>query len=114
MGKSWWHLQASGQEQRSASGGTEGIRGYSQTDQPCLLWDTQDSRDGKEMQLSLLMLNVGGISKDAGVGKMGQHPLGRGSPECALCLHSFCVRLTNRDCLSIEPLFLVCRFRRTG
>lgn len=42
--------------------------GYSQMDQSCLLWDTRDSGVGKEMQLSLLMLNVGGIFKDVCVG----------------------------------------------
>lgn len=44
--------------------GSRGHMGYSQMDQSCLLWDTRDSGVGKEMQLSLLMLNVGGIFKD--------------------------------------------------
>lgn len=33
--------------------GSRGHLGHSQTDQPCLLWDTRDSRHGKEMHLSL-------------------------------------------------------------
>lgn len=56
VGKSWWHLQASDEEQRSASWEAEGIG-------VTLSWTSfasrghTDSRDGKEMQL---LLNVGG------------------------------------------------------
>lgn len=80
--------------------------GYSQMDQYRLLWDTRDSRDGKEMHLSLPILNVGGgLLKMWGVwGKRWQHPLVRGSPECMLCLHSFCMRITKQALLSREPL----------
>lgn len=69
MGKSWWHLQASSEEQRSASWGAEGIWVTLRQTSPASCGTHEIADMGRKCtSLSLPMLNVGGIFLNVGVG----------------------------------------------
>lgn len=92
--------------------GSRGHLGYSQTHQPCLLWDTRESRHGKEMHFSRPMLNVGGIFKDVGVGKMEPASTSERQPQmCTMSPFILCEANKSRP-PEQRTTRLVCRFCR--
>lgn len=79
MGKSWRHLQASGEEQRSASRGAEG-RWATLRWTSLVFCGTHREQRWEGNELLLPALNVGGREKDVGVGTMMPTSPSRGQP----------------------------------